>query len=212
MSLAQRLDPATIARPSLLLSAEQGRAADPSAEKHNISLLRRVQAEQRIKAGLSVAEPARPSSAAAAEGTRRFEGHSHSIAINLIDEVSSIIPVLVDENETLRAALKRDREKLEADVERATLVACEWRKSAENAKAQIETLERKLAETAERLDRSEARLVSEKELASRSARDAAEAECLSSLFEEKLLSSFGTGSLFQQTLDRIRQRAEIDVL
>ena len=205
MPLAQRLEPAAGAATGLLTPKEPGRTSDPGAEKDNVSLLRRVQLEQR-KPTLPMSGPAKPAPEAAKPG----DSHSHSIAIHLIDEVSSIIPILVEENETLRTVLKRDRDRLEADVERATLVACEWRKSAESAKLQVENLERKLAELTERLERSETRLQSEKELASKSARDAAEAECLSSLFEEKLLSSFGAGSLFQATLNRIRQRAETD--
>ena len=213
MPLAQRLESATSAASSLPLTREQGRATEPGLDKDNISLLRRVSVESRGRVALPApgAPDAGKPSPDALEAKRASESRSHSIAINLIDEVSSIIPMLVEENETLRTVLKRDRERLEADVERATLVACEWRKSAEAAKQQVEALSRNLLEVTERLERSEAKLQSEKELSSKSARDAAEAECLSSLFEEKLLSSFGAGSAFQATLDRIRQRADTDL-
>ncbi len=50
---------------------------------------------------------------------------------------------------------------------------------------------------------SESIVAIEKELASKAGQDAAEAECLSKLFEDTVIRSFGVGTMFQDALARI---------
>ncbi len=137
---------------------------------------------------------------------------NHNVALKLLDEVSSVVPVLVQENQALRLKLTIAKERAAIDIESARELACEWRKTAEEMELRANALEAQLKEFQERAERAEQAANADRELALKSTQDAAEAECLSSLFEDKVLSSFGIGSLFQTAMDKIRTRDAVDAL
>lgn len=146
----------------------------------------------------------RPESASVDRASNR---KGQSMALDLIDEVSAFLPELMDRNDKLQRSIEELKQKHEAEMESATLLVCEWRRSAEMAKLKSDHLEKRLQETTERMERAEANLASQTELTVQAGREAAEAECLSSLFEDKVLRSFGAGSLFQEALEKARSNS-----
>lgn len=132
----------------------------------------------------------------------RAKGGHHK-AFRLLEEVKAFIPQILQENDLLRHSLVDVRSQAEHEIESAEAQAWEWKTSAELLKDQVASLEAMVLELRSKLDMSESIVAIEKELASKAGQDAAEAECLSKLFEDTVIRSFGVGTMFQDALARI---------
>ncbi|MGI4765768.1 MAG: hypothetical protein ACRYGP_12035, partial [Janthinobacterium lividum] len=127
----------------------------------------------------------------------------HHKAFRLLEDVKAFIPQILNDNDLLRQSLVELRLQAEHGIESAEAQAREWKTSAELLKDQVTCLEATILDLKSQLHRSESIVAIEKELSSRSGQEAAEAECLSKLFEDTVIRSFGIGSLFQDALARI---------
>ena len=124
-------------------------------------------------------------------------------AFRLLDDVRRFIPQILQDNDLLRHNLLALKSEAEAEIEASEQGAREWKAAAETLKGQVAALETMVLELRAKLQRSEAALAMEKELSSKADKDAAEAECLSKLFEDTVIQSFGVGTTFQDALARL---------
>ena len=129
-------------------------------------------------------------------------------AFRLLDDVKTLIPKMLAENDSLKRNLTKLKSEAEMEIE-----ATEARlQNAENAngilRSQVETLEAMVLDLRGKLQKSEGLVAIEKELSSKVGQEAAEAECLAKLFEDTVISSFGNGTMFQDALTRIQPTAK----
>ncbi len=124
-------------------------------------------------------------------------------AFRLLDDVKRFIPQILQDNDLLRRNLLDLKSQAEVEIEAAEQQAQEWKASAETLKGQVAAFETMVLELRAKLLRAEAALAVEKELSSKAGQDAAEAECLSKLFEDTVIQSFGVGTTFQDALARL---------
>lgn len=129
--------------------------------------------------------------------------HGRPDAFRLLDDVKRFIPQILQDNDLLRQNLVELKSQAEAEIEAAEQGARDWKASAEILKGQVAALETMVLDLRAKLTRSETTLAVEKELSSKAGQDAAEAECLSKLFEDTVIESFGVGTTFQDALARL---------
>ena len=126
------------------------------------------------------------------------------VALDLLGEVSKALPFLMARCQQLEVDLIAAQETARADVETANEVAREWQQIAGALKLQVDGLEKGLKVMKQRAEAAEERVAALREETDRSQHAAAEAECLSSLFQEKVISSFGSNSLMHPILEAFR--------
>ncbi len=124
-------------------------------------------------------------------------------AFALLEEVKRFIPLLMKENDELRASLDAHNRKAQADVRLLQDQANEWQSVADELTAEVTSLGATVLDLRGRLERAESAAAGEREVATKASQQAAEAECLSKLFEDTVISSFGIGTMFQNARARI---------
>ena len=100
------------------------------------------------------------------------------------------------------------KEQARLDVESAQDVAREWQEVATTLKGQITQADRALSVMRQRAEAAEHELALTQAVVDQSQKAAAEAECLTSLFQEKVIASFGVGSAGHSILESVRTRTE----
>ncbi len=136
-----------------------------------------------------------------APGTARKESEA---AFELLNEVAKAFPVLMERCEKLDAALSETKDLARVEIEASNDVAREWQQIAGALKLQVDGLEKGLKAMKQRAEAAEQQAASLRETADKSQHAAAEAECLSSLFQEKVISSFGSESPLHPLLETFR--------
>ncbi|RYB03273.1 hypothetical protein [Lichenibacterium ramalinae] len=129
-------------------------------------------------------------------------------AFDILEDVKNFIPNVMRENDRLRHSIVAIQSQAEKDILTAETMAHDWKSLAESFKSQITTLEAMVLDLRSKLQTTEFAAAADREIASKSMQDAAEAECLSKLFEDKVISSFGIGTMFQDALARIGRRED----
>ena len=129
-------------------------------------------------------------------------------ALDLLCEASTALPALMARCHGLEAALADSKEKGRVDLEAANEVAREWQGVAERLRTQLEAVEKNAAALRSRAETAEADLTAVRADADRAHQTAAEAECLSSLFQEKVIAAFGIGSPGHTILESVRNRTQ----
>lgn len=129
-------------------------------------------------------------------------------AFDILEDVKNFIPNVMRENDRLRHSIVAIQSQAEKEILAAETMAQDWKSLAESFKAQITTLEAMVLDLRSKLQTTEFAAAADREIASKSMQDAAEAECLSKLFEDKVISSFGIGTMFQDALARIGRRED----
>ena len=128
-------------------------------------------------------------------------------AFELLGEVSKAFPALVQRCTQLEADLAETRDMARAEIETAGEVAREWQQIATALKMQVEGLETGFAAMKQRAEAAEQTALALRQDVEQSQHAAAEAECLSSLFQEKVIASFGVDSLLHPMLEAFRAKS-----
>ena len=144
-----------------------------------------------------------PAAASADAPTSPSDKPGHAAAFGLLEDVKRFIPLLLKENEALRTGMARLEERSRQEIETLQDQTREWQSVADELTAEVTTLEAAILDLKRQLRAAEADIAKERELASKAGQEAAEAECLSKLFEDTVISSFGIGTMFQEAVERI---------
>lgn len=129
-------------------------------------------------------------------------------AIDLLGEVAAALTTLMARCKTLESALAAAKDEARAEIETAQDVAREWQEVAATLKAKVDDADRTLSAMRARAEAAERELALTQADADRSQKAAAEAECLSSLFQETVIASFGVGSAGHSILENVRNRTQ----
>lgn len=125
-------------------------------------------------------------------------------ALDLLTEVSSALPKLLERSRMLEQMLTTTRDQAKAELEAANDVAREWQQMAQNLKNQVEHLEQRVAGSEQRADAAEQRAVAAQSRADQAQRAAEKAERLSALLQDKVIKAFGAGSAGESILESVR--------
>jgi hypothetical protein len=117
------------------------------------------------------------------------------VAFSLLEQAAAALPALLDR---CRA--------LEADLVVAGSQTREWQQKAAATALKVESLEKTLDAMRQRAEAAEQQAAAVTELAAKSQHQAAEAECLSSLFHDKVVTAFGIGSPAHGVLEAVKAR------
>ena len=172
----------------------------PSEDPKFVLLRSRFLSPADRQKGAGATPPAAPAVKEAPKELKVAVKRDHKQAFSLLEDVKEFIPKLLKENDLLKQNIFEIKCQAEAEIDAAESQSGEWKLSIEVLKKQIESLEATNLDLRVRLQRSEAVVAIEKELASKVGQDAAEAECLAKLFEDTVIQSFGVGSMFQDAL------------
>ena len=149
------------------------------------------------------AASAAPDGASAGAAPSAAERTGHAAAFGLLEDVKRFIPLLLKENEDLRAGMARLEDRSRREVETLQGQTREWQSVADELTAEVTTLEATILDLQRQLRSAEAEAAQERDLASKAGQEAAEAECLTRLFEDTVIASFGIGTMFQEAVVRI---------
>ena len=175
----------------------------PNPNISKVSLLRARSPASPLAPSREVPRDPAPSAAGAEAATSPSDKPGHAAAFGLLEDVKRFIPLLLKENEELRAGLERREERSRQEIEALQDQTREWQSVADELTAEVTTLEAAVLDLKRQLRAAEAEVARERELASKAGQEAAEAECLSKLFEDTVISSFGIGTMFQEAVERI---------
>lgn len=181
------------------LSGGATQTAPSSANVLKVSLLR-------ARAPVAPPRDVRAASAApdgASATTSPAERTGHAAAFGLLEDVKRFIPLLLKENEDLRAGMAHLEDRSRREIETLQAQTREWQSVADELTAEVTTLEANILDLQRQLRSAEAEAAKERDFASKAGQEAAEAECLSRLFEDTVISSFGIGTMFQEAVGRI---------
>ncbi len=203
MSLAQKLDGEAAVKP------EDGpppapppggaKAGTPIDFRH---LMRRAPPTPQL-----VSVGGEPPAQAAREAAPKPSGPAN-VALELVNEVATALPTLMRRCQSLEKALSTTKEQARRDVETASAKAAEWQQKVGTLRTRVEQLESELAVLRQRAEAAEREVASIRATAEKSQRAAAEAECLASLFQEKVLTAFGVGTAGHSILEGVRSRTQ----
>lgn len=129
-------------------------------------------------------------------------------ALDLLGEVAAALAALMNRCQTLEEGIAATKEQARLDVEAAQDVAREWQEVATTLKGQITGADRALSSMRQRAEAAEHELALTQAVVDQSQKAAAEAECLTSLFQDKVIASFGIGSAGHSILESVRSRTE----
>lgn len=129
-------------------------------------------------------------------------------ALDLLGEVSSALTALMSRCQALEDGMAATKEQARLDVDSAQDVAREWQEVATTLKGQITQADRALSVMRQRAEAAEHELALTQAVVDQSQKAAAEAECLTSLFQEKVIASFGVGSAGHSILESVRSRTD----
>ena len=185
-----------------------------------------LRAESRVGDGSGPASPVVPSAGARVLGTIDFRQIARRAALppaivpqsatptpprtalELLAEVSEALPAVLARCRALEAALATSRETGRAELEAANEVIREWQGIAETTRAQLEAADDNATALRHRAEAAEATLEVVRGDVDRAQQAAAEAECLSSLFEEKVMAAFGVGTPGHSIMESVRNRTQ----
>ncbi len=204
VSLAQKTERPPMAKLEVLAPSTTSGAAAALAPLKATTPIDFRQIARRTTAPLTSLAPATPARAPEAPPVGR---PASDVALDLLSEVSTALPALMGRCQSLEETIATTQEQARADLEAANDVAREWQQIAHTLKVQVEELEKEVAAGKRRAEAAEQESVSIRSVAERSQKAAAEAECLSSLFQEKVIASFGVGSAGHSILESVRARA-----
>lgn len=129
-------------------------------------------------------------------------------ALQLLGEVANALATLMSRCQDLEHAMAATKEQARLDVDSAQDVAREWQEVATTLKKQIDQGDKTLSAMRQRAEAAEHELALTQAVVDQSQKAAAEAECLSSLFQEKVIASFGIGSAGHSILESVRGHTE----
>lgn len=184
--------------------APQEVPANPNVLK--VSLLRARSPASPLAQPREAARPAgdgAPAAAGAGAAAAPAEKPGHAAAFGLLEDVKRFIPLLVKENEELRTGMARLEERTRQEIASLQDQTREWQAVADELTGEVTTLEAVILDLKAQLRAAEADVARQRDLASKAGQEAAEAECLSKLFEDTVISSFGIGTMFQDAIVRI---------
>lgn len=126
-------------------------------------------------------------------------------ALELLSDASKALVDLTEQYQILENALAATKEQAQVDLASADEFAQECRQSAEALKYKNEQLGKELATQKQRADLAEQTALSSKLLLERSQKAATEAECLASLFQDKVNAYFGEDEKGTSIIKRVKQ-------
>ena len=168
-----------------------------------VSLLRARAPAPPLAQPHDVSPAAAPAAASVGATIPPAERTGHAAAFGLLEEVKRFIPLLVKENEDLRTGMARLEDRTRQEIARLQDQTREWQAVADELTGEVTTLESVILDLKTQLRAAEADVARQRDLASKAGQEAAEAECLSKLFEDTVISSFGIGTMFQDAVERI---------
>ncbi len=195
---------------SLPLKTEQARnavlnifpeAAKDRARPAVADLLRPTAA--RINPALLVPEATKPAEPPLSSSQRNSQA-----AFELLDQASNIIPVLMARCRQLESDLQASRDKARGEMEAAELVAQRYQTIIQELQAKIKALQGELQAMSDRTSAVESQNEAIQIAADRTRQQAAEADCLTALFHDKVMAALGNNSPAHAVLQAMRQGAE----
>lgn len=153
----------------------------------------------RVSAAALTPEPAKAETPSAA-----VQRNSHS-AFDLLDQASNVIPVLMARCRQLESDLTASKEKARSDTEAAELVAQRYQTIIQELQSKIKGLQGELQALGERATQAESQNETIQITADRTRQHAAEAECLTALFHDKVMAALGNDSPAHAVLQAMRQ-------
>lgn len=152
-----------------------------------------------------------PIPTAAAMAASAMPGPDHAtgnpvLALELLGEVSTALSVLMSRCRQLENALETTRERARIDLEAAAEALRGSLETSERLSEDLAATQAANAELRARAEAMEERASATLALADQSQHAAAEAECLTALFQERVISAFGVGSAGHAILESIRGR------
>ena len=152
----------------------------------------------RVSAAVLTPEPAKAESA-----TASVQRNSHS-AFDLLDQASNVIPVLMARCRQLESDLTASREKARSETEAAELVSQRYQTIVQELQAKIKGLQGDLQAMNDRAAQAESQNETIQITADRTRQHAAEAECLTALFHDKVMAALGNDSPAHAVLQAMR--------
>ena len=132
-------------------------------------------------------------------------------AFELLEQASNVIPVLMARCRQLESDVATAREKARSDMEAAELVAQRYQTIVQELQARIMGLESELSVMTERAEGAERHNETIQIAADRTRQHAAEAECLTALFHDKVMAALGNDSPAHAVLQALRQSSMVAV-
>lgn len=130
------------------------------------------------------------------------------VALGLLSEVSSALPALMQRCRTLETELATSQEQAGVELRALKEVAREWQRVANVLKAQVEQLQQDATGLRARAEAAEQETATVKGSVDKMQHAAAEAECLTLLFQNKVIAAFGAGSESHAILQSVRSRTD----
>ncbi len=153
----------------------------------------------RVSASVLTPEPAKMDAP-----TTAVQRNSHS-AFDLLDQASNVIPVLMARCRQLESDLNNSREKARSEMEAAELVAQRYQTIIQELQAKIKSVQGDLQAMGDRATKAESQTETIQITADRTRQHAAEAECLTALFHDKVMAALGNDSPAHAVLQAMRQ-------
>jgi chromosome segregation ATPase len=128
-------------------------------------------------------------------------------AFGLIGEVLSVLPALVTKCTDLDATIAATRKRAKEELEKIAEAALQWQRGAESLKQQTAEMARATTDFERRAEAAEAEAQSLSSEAEKLKRSAIEAATFNTLFQQKIVSSFGAGTPGRIAIDKASPKA-----
>lgn len=127
-------------------------------------------------------------------------------AFELLSQASTALPALMARCQQLETEIAVVRDKAQKEVESTQNLVRWWQGVAEEVKGQNEILQRDLEAMTRRAEAAETDTETAQDFAEKTRQQVAEAECLTALFQEHVMSALGEGTPAHAVLAALRRQ------
>ena len=128
-------------------------------------------------------------------------------AFDLIGEVSNMLPALATKCAELDATIAATRQQAKDDLEKIAEAALQWQRRAESLKQQTAEVAQATADFKRRAEAAEAEAQLLSSEAEKLKRSAIEAATFNTLFQQKIVASFGAGTQGRIAIENASRKA-----